>query len=162
MSEIILAYSYPFLAPGKKVKVLTDADHQAQGTTSKTASWGPRAERAFCNKTYTLTTPIIDRLINKRNITMSDFPENYASNDCSGNWVMHYADFKMAEIECFEDSPVYQVLKVKNKEIQHILLTPNEEQANTVKMAHEKENKDKETFFIKLQFTLKRKIIKEI
>ena len=158
MPKIVLAYTNPNLKAGDKVQVLTNADHYATQTASQTASWGTSSESKYCYRTYTVTEEIARKLKNRENIYMKTFPE--LKKDAS-DWVMHYADFKMATITEIIETPVYQILKVTEEGINNILLTPDKEQAETLlKNLLEKETNPK-VKYTKIEFTLKKKVEKE-
>lgn len=154
MSKIILAWNYPNLKPGMKVEVLTNADHISQGTFSKTSAWGASPEKTYCHRKYTLTEKIISLLQNQKNITMSEFPERESIPNNS--WLMHYADFKLATQIVKVDKPVYQILKVQGENIENVILTPDKEQANKVKMNKEEVNKDPSIQFKLITFNIQK------
>lgn len=154
MSKIILAWNYPNLRPGMKVEVLTNEDHNSQGTYSKTSAWGMPPEKTYCHRKYTLTEKIISLLQAKKNIEMREFPER--DSIPNNSWVMHYADFKLATQIVKVDKPVYQILKVQGENIENIILTPDKEQANKVKMNKEEVNKDPSIQFKLITFNIQK------
>lgn len=154
MSKIILAWNYPNLKPGMKVQVLTNEDHNQQGTYSKTSAWSSQAEARYCYKTYTLTNQIIRDLQEQKSIRMSDFPEK--NSITNPDWVMHYADFKVFKQLVKVDKPVYQILKVQGENIENVVLTPDKELANKVKMNREEANKDTSIQFKLITFNIQK------
>lgn len=153
---IILAYTNPMLKVGDKLEVLTNADHAALNSFSRTDAWGPSAESRFCNRTFTVTETVLQRLQQQRSINMSLFEEYDSAKE--GSWIMHYADFKMAIVIKVIDVPVYQILKVKENNITNVLLTPNQQQAENFKQTIEKENTDPTISFKLITFTIKKQV----
>lgn len=156
MSKIILAYNNPKLKVGDKIEVLTITDHHKQGSYARTSAWSMNAEAKYANRTYTVTEKVLQALQNHQNITMYEFPE--CPND---NWIMHYADFKMAKTIEIVETPIYQILKITEDKISNVLLTPDKEQAEKLLKAILERNTDPKTKFTKIEFTLKKKIEKE-
>lgn len=153
---IILAYTNPMLKVGDKLEVLTNADHAALNNISKTDAWSPYAESRFCNRIFTVTETVLQRLQQQRTINMSLFEEYDSAKE--GTWIMDYADFKMALVIKIIDVPVYQILKVKEDNITNVLLTPNQQQAENFKKTIEEQNTDPTISFKLITFTIKKQV----
>jgi hypothetical protein len=159
MPNIKLAYKNPNLKIGDKVEMMSTIEHTLLGTYPKTSAWGPTAEQRFCNKQYTITADIIKRFQNRESIPIDWFPE---FKDNYQGWTMSYADFKMATVIEIVETPVFQILKLKGEEVSNILLTPNETQANEVFNNLQSNNTDPAIHFAKINFTIKKRMEKEL
>jgi hypothetical protein len=159
MPNIKLTYKNPNLKIGDKVEMMSTAEHTILGTYPKTSAWSTSAEQRFCNKQYTITADILRRFQNKENIPIDWFPE---FKDNYQGWTMSYADFKMATVIEIVETPVFQILKLKGEEVSNILLTPNEAQANEIFNNLQSNNTDPTIHFAKINFTIKKRVEKEL